>query len=277
MNLPPQFQFSQSSLQDFVDCPRRFYYRYVLDLQYPAPQSAPLQDFELHMQQGEQFHRLAQQAIIKIDPAAIEETIDDDRVFGWWQNFRASGLVGLPDKQRCPEITLSVPLAGRRLVAKYDLIALGEDRAVIVDWKTALKPPRRDTLERRLQTIIYPYVLVKAGAHLNDGQPIPPENVSMMYWFTEFPDQPQMFSYSAAKFAEDGAYLERLAADLLARSDETAFPLTDEVYRCKFCTYRSLDQRGVKAGDFRDQADDEPEQAPGVLGVSLDQIAEIEF
>ncbi len=275
MKPPPHFQFSQSNLQDFVDCPRRFYYRYVLDLQYPAPQSAPLRDFELHMQQGEQFHRLAQQAILKIAPDAIAETIDDDRVYGWWENFRAQGLVGVPE-QRHPEITLSVPLAGYRLVAKYDLIAVGE-QALIVDWKTALRHPKHETLAHRLQTIIYPYVLTKAGTYLNSGQPLAPEKISMRYWFTEFPDQPITFQYSAEQFAEDGAYLEQLAADILSRETDQDFPLTSDVNKCKFCTYRSLDQRGAKAGDFREQTEDEPEAAPSLFGLSLDQIAEIEF
>lgn len=275
MKLPPHFQFSQSNLQDFVDCPRRFYYRYVLDLQYPAPQSAPLRDFELHMQQGDQFHRLAHQAVLGIEPDAIAATIDDDRVYGWWENFRARGLKDLPEP-RYPEITLSVPLAGYRLVAKYDLIAVGE-RNIIVDWKTALRHPKRDTLAHRLQTIVYPYVLAQAGAHLYSKLRIPPDTISMMYWFTEFPDQPIIFDYSTAKMAEDGAYLERLAADILSRETDAAFPLTPDVNKCKFCTYRSLDQRGAKAGDFRDQVDDEPEAAPTILGLSLDQIAEIEF
>lgn len=31
MNLPGSFHFTQSSLQDYLDCPRRFQLRYVLD------------------------------------------------------------------------------------------------------------------------------------------------------------------------------------------------------------------------------------------------------
>jgi hypothetical protein len=275
MKLPPHFQFSQSSLQDFVDCPRRFYYRYVLDLQYPAPQSAPLREFELHMQQGEQFHRLAHQAILNIAPELLEATIDDDRVYDWWERFLAGGLVGLPER-RFPEITMSVPLAGYRLVAKYDCIAIGE-RVLIVDWKTSLRRPVRETLANRMQTIVYPYVLAKAGEHLYSKQRIAPETISMMYWFTEFPDEPIIFDYSAAKFAQDGAYLERLAHDLLSRDGQDAFPLTDDLNKCKFCTYRSLDRRGTKAGDFREQVDDESENGASPFNVDLDQIAEIEF
>ena len=34
--LPAQFAFSQSSLQDYADCPRRFQLRYLDKLIYPA-------------------------------------------------------------------------------------------------------------------------------------------------------------------------------------------------------------------------------------------------
>ena len=40
--LPDDFQFSASSLQDFVDCPSRFYLRSIRGLRYPAPESEPL-------------------------------------------------------------------------------------------------------------------------------------------------------------------------------------------------------------------------------------------
>ncbi len=36
MALPSDFQFSQSSLQDYVDCPWRFYLRYIRQLAWPA-------------------------------------------------------------------------------------------------------------------------------------------------------------------------------------------------------------------------------------------------
>ena len=39
--LPPQFAFSQSSLQDYMDCPRRFQLRYLDRLIYPAAESEP--------------------------------------------------------------------------------------------------------------------------------------------------------------------------------------------------------------------------------------------
>ena len=46
MTLPPTFQFSQNSLQDYVDCPRRFQLRYLLRQPWPAVESEPLSEYE---------------------------------------------------------------------------------------------------------------------------------------------------------------------------------------------------------------------------------------
>ena len=273
MTLPDEFQFSQSSLQDFVDCPRRFYLKYIRQLHYPAPESDPLRDFEQHMERGKQFHHLVQQHQIGLSADVLEDTIPDDTVGAWWDNYQAYALADLPPR-RFPEITLTAPLAGRRLLAKYDLIALGE-RAVIVDWKTSTNRPKRARLEHRLQTIVYPYVLARAGAFLNGGQPIAPEAMTMIYWFTEYPQAPEIFTYSAAQFQAAGDQLAALAADILART-ESDFELTSEVERCKFCSYRSLCDRGAHAGNLL-TIDTDNESDNFDIDLDLDQIAEIEF
>ena len=57
MPLPPDFQFSQSSLQDFETCPRRFELRYLQRLSWPAIESEPIQVAERLAQLGADFHR----------------------------------------------------------------------------------------------------------------------------------------------------------------------------------------------------------------------------
>jgi len=266
--------FDQSKLQDFADCPRRFYLKHIRQLHYPAPESAPLRDFEESMERGAQFHHLVHQHQIGIPAEALAETIPDEQIESWWENYLRYALKDLP-AHRFPEITLSAPLAGRRLVAKYDLLAIGE-RAVIVDWKTAHNRPKRDRLQRRMQTVVYPYLLAKAGAHLNGNQPIAPDSITMIYWFTEYPQQPEIFPYSAAQFEADGALLEAMAADILRRS-EADFPLTDTLDFCRFCAYRSLNERGVQAGNLLTNDANEGENDDFDIDLDLDQIAEIEF
>lgn len=289
--LPPSFTFSQSSLQDYVDCQRRFLLRYLLRLAWPALQSEPVLESERRMLLGQRFHRLAQQYWLGVPAERLEAMIQEDELRLWWQSFThfAAGLHGAGALH--PEVGLSAPLGGQRLLAQYDLVVAGADgRFTIYDWKTSLRKPPRLWLKERLQTRVYPYLLMRAGAGLNRGQPIPPENVEMIYWFTVQPDQPERFSYGAGQYAEDqrrlGGLVEEiqrqaqalaLPADALAVLQSSAFPLTERRERCAYCVYRSLCDRGERAG-LLDQA--EPgDEGESTLEIALDfeQIAEIEF
>ena len=69
--LSPVFQFSQNSLQDYVDCQRRFQLRYILDQRWPAAESEPIQEHEHFVEQGSQFHLLIQRHLLGLDPASL--------------------------------------------------------------------------------------------------------------------------------------------------------------------------------------------------------------
>ena len=280
MPLSPDFQFSQSSLQDYVDCLRRFQLRYILELAWPAVAAEPVDAYEATLRDGEAFHRLVQQHILGIinDDVALEP---GSNLAGWWANYLASPSPDLPSR-RYPELTLSASLGGRRLIAKYDLVAIDPGRrAVIVDWKTSARRPKPGWLAARLQTRVYRYLLVVAGGALNGGEPLRPEQVEMIYWFADFPEEPERLPYDATQFKADGRYLAELAAGAAARNDEV-FPLTSDVKRCLFCAYRSLCNRGVEAGDLA-VADDEAvaaeEAAPAdwAAGFDFEQVGEVEF
>jgi hypothetical protein len=114
----------------------------------------------------------------------------------WLENYLQSAPADLP-RERRPEVTLSVALAGHRLVAKFDLLASDPGRrVVIVDWKTWHARPDRVWLAARLQTRVYRYVLVEGGAALNGGQRWQPDQVEMVYWFADHPDRPERLPYS---------------------------------------------------------------------------------
>lgn len=275
MNLPSDFQFTQTNLQDYVDCPRRFELRYLQRVVWPAPQAEPLIDHEEHMAQGAQFHRLVQRHISGIAAEKLAPYAQGEPLERWWANYLRAGLRDVPPQRR-PEITLTAPLGAYRLIAKYDLIAVEPGgRAVIVDWKTSPRKPRPAVLRSRMQTVVYRYLLALAGAHLNDGQPIAPEQIEMVYWFAEHPDAPERFPYDADQFREDEQRLIALVDEIARRE---VFDLTSDVTHCRFCPYRSLCRRGAEAGDFREVDLDEDTPQPDTDFVfDLDQIAEIEF
>jgi hypothetical protein len=276
MTLPADFQFSQGSLQDYVDCPRRFQLRYLLRLAWPAVEVEPVLENERHLRQGAAFHRLVHQHVLGLAPESLSSMVTDKDLDRWWHNCLNSAPADLAEL-RYPEVVLSAPVSGHRLVAKYDLIAVGPgQRSTILDWKTSRKRPRRKWLAPRLQTRVYPYLLVRAGSHLNEGKPFQPEQVEMVYWFANFPEDPERFPYDAVQYDADSDYLASLIEEI-KNLGENDFPLTTKERRCRYCPYRSLCRRGVRAGPF-DEAESEPEEGDD-FGIALDfeQIAEIEY
>jgi len=276
MTLPTDFQFSQCSLQDYVDCPRRFQLRYLLRLAWPAVEAEPALENERHLQQGAAFHRLVHQHTLGIAPERLSSAVADADLRRWWHNYLERGSEGLP-ATRYPEVVLSAPVGDYRLIARYDLIAVDPGRrGVIVDWKTSRRRLKRRWLSERLQTRVYPYLLVRAGAQFNKGQPFEPQQVEMVYWFAEYPDDPARFAYDTARYEAHEAHLTSLIEEIGGLENED-FPLTTQERRCRYCPYRSLCQRGIRAGAF-DELEDELEPG-GEFDISLDfeQIAEIEY
>ena len=265
---------SQSSLQDYMDCAQRFKLRYLDRLSYPAAETEPTIENEKHQQEGEYFHRLLQQYFIGIPAEQIAKFANTVNLQRWWENFQKSkdlmDIKGMPGLYT--EATLSAPLGKHRLLAKYDLIAVQNGKAVIYDWKTYRKRPRNEWLSARMQTRVYRALLVQAGAHLNSGKPFEPEQIEMIYWFADFPDEPARFPYNSAQFQRDWDTLVKLSDEVASAS---SYPLTEDRQKCLFCTYRSYCERGIRAGDV-EQAEAEME-AEELFDVNFEQIGEIAF
>ena len=270
----PLTTLSQSSLQDYADCPRRFELRYLQQLSYPAIEAEPALENEKHQQEGEYFHRLAQQALIGIPAEQIARLANTPNLQRWWENFRPFSETGLRVfTRRLPEVTLSAPLGKFRLVAKYDLIGIANDGKVyIYDWKTYRKRPKNEWLHARWQTRIYRALLVEAGAHLNGGTRFAPEEIEMIYWFADFPSEPARFVYQADQFKRDWDALTRLAEEISLAS---IFPLTEDRAKCNYCPYRSYCDRGIRAGEAADaELESEAEE---LFDINFEQIGEIAF
>jgi RecB family exonuclease len=275
--MKPNLQFTQSNLQDFIDCPRRFELRYLLQLKWPAVQTEPELEQENHLRQGQNFHQLVHQHLLGQPVDQLTLQISDPDLQNWWQNYlQSEPLAGLP-ATHYPEFILSTPFEGFRLLAKYDLLAIeAGHKAVIIDWKTSRHHPSHLTLQQRTQTRLYPFLLVKAGTHVNGGQPIQPEEVEMNYWFAAEPEKPEHFAYSSDQYQQDQEFLAGLIHEI-SQCKPGDFLLTPDEKLCRFCNYRSLCNRGIKPGSMVD-LEDEPE--PGTeqpFDLDFEQIAEIEF
>jgi hypothetical protein len=289
MALPDGFQFDQSKLQDYVDCPRRFQLRHVLMQPWPALITESPLEREQHLQRGARFHRMAHQHFLGLDDDLLAAAVDDDTLLSWWHTFLSAQPKDLPATVRRAEIVLTAPLGDYRLLARFDLLAVDPgERLAIVDWKTAFKAPSRATLARRMQTRLYRFLAVealgrarhgrergeKSGLTLFGSESLQPEQVEMVYWFAQAGGATQSFPYDAAQYAADRPHLESLLGEI-ASYEAPVWPLTANERHCRFCNYRSLCDRGVQAG-FLSELEDDLEHLDD-LEIDLEQIAEIEF
>ncbi len=269
--IPASFSFSQSSLQDYADCPRRFQLRYLQQLTWPAAETEPVEEYEIRQQEGLHFHRMVQQHILGVPAEALGKMAMSPDLRRWWQNYLASDL-GLGSHTLHTELSLSTPLGDHRLSAKYDLVAVRDGQARILDWKTYARRPREEQIAARWQTRVYRFLLAVGGAALNQGRAFSPDDIEMVYWFAEFPDQPIRLRYDTGQLHRDRSALEAIANEILSGR---SFPVTDELTMCRFCVYRSYCDRGRKAGDWVEAE----AVAEGEVSFDLDfeQISEIEY
>jgi hypothetical protein len=243
--LPDVFKFSQSNLQDYVDCARRFQLRYVESQAWPGVQAEPLLEHERHLERGAEFHRLVERHQLGVAASLLSASIRDPDLLGWWQAYLGFEYLHQLEGKRYPEYTLSARVGDAVLVATFDLLVVGE-RVVIFDWKTYSRRPALQWFESRLQTRVYPFVVCSSGF----GGGFSFEQVSMVYWLSGVPEEPVIIEYDSRRFEGDRRYLEGLVSGVGARlsASEEIWPLTADVVRCGFCEFRSLCGRGVVAG-----------------------------
>jgi CRISPR/Cas system-associated exonuclease Cas4 (RecB family) len=284
MTLPEGFLFSQSNLQDYVDCQRRFQLRHILHQAWPAVEAEPYLENERLIDQGAKFHKIVRQHLVGVPESQISQSIAaDETMISWWDKYLHAINTGILEfinekgNQHFEEVALSVPVGEFRLIAKYDLLVSKPDgKLIILDWKTSQNHPKRRWLVDRLQTHVYPFVLTDASPGFLGISPPDPSQIEMIYWFTNQPEHPERFPYNQSSYLEDATYLGNLIRSINDKS-ESIFPLTPDIKRCQFCTYRSLCNRGVKPGDLLQSEEWLEPDSSGEVSLDFDQISEIEF
>lgn len=276
-SLPDILTFNQSSLQDYIECPRRFELGFLRSTSWPAPHATPLSKLEDLTELGTQFHQLCQQFFIGIDPETISASISDHDLEELWDSFLPYGrkLLAYPSFS---EQTLRVPIKNHFLVAKFDLIAhTPADEFLIIDWKTSRKKPPRTILSSTMQTYLYPFIFQLAGTDLFHQPSLPPDSIKLQYWYPRISDHEEIFPYSQAKHIETS----ELVTNLIIEIDEKltsgqSFQLTDDLEQCKLCVYRSYCERGHSPSPLTEVIDIDREDLSNTL-FDLDLINEIEF
>ncbi|QRN84068.1 PD-(D/E)XK nuclease family protein [Chloroflexota bacterium] len=279
MNMPETFDFTQSNLQDYIDCPYRFNLRYIQHAKWPALIVDDALEFEQRGQTGGRFHRLIQQYLLGIPEERLTDQVAADpspEMMFWWEDF-LQFVPPLLEGTRYVETILSTGLAGHRVVAKFDLVLVqSSGKLVIFDWKTSRRQPKQKWLEERIQTRLYRFLLAQSGCVLNGGEETPPEQIEMNYWFTSQPELPISLPYSQGQYEQDLAFFTNLIREI-AELPDNGFLRTADLTKCRYCVYRSHCDRGTVAGNLDEFEDFELTTVENDDELDFDQIEEIAF
>lgn len=271
MKLPEYFSFNQQNLQDYADCPRRFFLRHILKQEWPAIESDPVLEQETLILLGNRFHQMVQQFFAGVPQENIEACITDVDLKDWWHRFILLDI-GSSIGTKYSEMQFSIPFEGFRLTAKYDLLVYQPNQMVVIyDWKTSQHSPKRNWLGSRMQTRVYPLVISSIAAQANSTFALIPDQIEMIYWYPAFPENQVKYSYSQEKFTEDQHYFKTMIKEIL-QLDEPGFTKTENETFCKYCRYRSLCNRGVSAGN-RDEIEESETSLDSAFDLDFDQIS----
>jgi len=239
--LDSSFFYSQLALSIYQSCQLRFRRRYLDGLYWPRPVS---EQVEL----GRNFHLVSNRYFI----SGQQESCSGD--LGAWlealYRFRplAPGLVFLPEQE------LRLKDGALRLVAKYDLVAPAPDRVIIYDWKTDRRRLSAKRCERTPQTIIYRYLMARAGNGYW-GHPVNPSDVVMTYWNPRYPDRPVTLQYDDQRCQQDEEWLREVIAEIEGKDGDSFLAATDEKV-CQTCEYSPICRGASSAEPEQDDFDD---------------------
>lgn len=244
------FVFSQSNLNTFDYCRRRFYLRYIKQLIWPA-QLVSDQQYTLDRDAGLRFHRLVHQYFLSFDTdllRKVAETDPDPNIAVWFDTFLSSQMSRLEGKL-FPEAQYTTTIAGHSLIAKVDLLQIDSGKVNIYDWKTSKQLPKRHTLQKNLQSKVYPLVISHVFNKDKNGPNI--GTLTMLYWEANFPEQTIEINTSQADWQSSEDEITEIIQFILSLNEEE-FPATPEIRKCLWCEYRSYCQRGAEAQSSED-------------------------
>jgi len=276
MPIETNFVFSANSLQDYLDCPRRFELKYLLKQSWPAEESEPVLEFEHNAELGNRFHQMVHQYLNGVPQEYLLASIQDAVLQEWFDNFHAF-YSNRKFVRIFSEFSLRAVIEQSPLVAVCDLIALTADGNLwIMDWKTSAKKNRREKLIDRVQTILYPFIALECADRIFPDFHFQAENIHMAYLFVQHPaDNLLAFDYSPDSHQHNRAFLTATIGEI--RSKEAgAFECTADARRCRFCVYRSLCERGITAGNLA-ELEDASDLQDALSSLDFDAQEEIAF
>lgn len=254
--LPP---LSASNLSAFQVCQKQYELRYLSELGWPLIPDGDALASEEAERLGQLFHLAVEQRAHGQDVTALLD--ESPKLHAWWLRFMQKRYHD-PAGKVWHEARLMFPFEGERILVVMDRLQFHDGVWTIWDWKTGRRF-EREALANTWQTRLYRFALAEAGTIYNEGRPIAPEAIRMVYWGAEH-DRQEIFPYDAASHATDAAAVRAVIGELRA-AREAGFPMTGLPQAChaqgRPCAFVPL-CRGAGHAQLSDDVWETDETAP---------------
>ena len=225
------FFYSQNSIKNFLECPKKFKYRYLEGISWKNSDELIKQS----LKDGEDFHILAERYFLGMDEDFYYKDIN--KLSKWMMDLKKN-FPKNKNNSYLGEYEIRQKKNGINLMARYDLISFKSTGEIeIYDWKTNKDKFHPNFGSNSLQTKIYLFLLTE-NLNLFSINYFKFKNISMTYWQTNFPDSPLRISYSSQMHEENKIYLKNLIKEINSY-DFSKFEQSDKK-ACKFCEFMSI-------------------------------------
>ena len=176
-----------------------------------------------------------------------------------------------------PEFKVVVPFEGFSLIGQFDLLVRTPDhQMVIYDWKTTSAKPNILAMRRGIQSRLYPLLISIVGQENVSKYSCTPDEIIMVYWFPDYPENTININYSNFQFQEDTAYFKSLLNEIVA-TERGNYLMTPDEKHCLYCQYRSLCNRGESSGYWKQDEESTYLDLDSSVEIDLDHVTEIEY
>ncbi|MTI54509.1 PD-(D/E)XK nuclease family protein [Geosporobacter ferrireducens] len=232
------FYYSQNSLNTFLQCPKKFRFKYVERLHWKKALPGADLYYE-NMKVGLDFHLLCERYFSGIAcdvPAAVENR---EQLQTWLKQLKE--MIPLKEEHRyLPEYEMRMIKGDVRLQAKYDLIVLkGDGDVEIWDWKTEERQMSMAEVAKKIQTMVYMYLFMENAQGLLRC-PIDYEKIKMIYWQPQYGTKRLEVPYSREKHLQYEAEIKNIIQELQVYDFDC--PMNRERFEksCRYCEFQSL-------------------------------------
>ena len=225
-------QVSQSTLNLWQTCPRKFQHQVLDSLHLPSGSNAK-------MELGSRFHLLMQQREMGLDITDLAAS--DPQLQTWIGTYNQNPPLMILGN-RYPEHTRTYKLQPYNfiLAAIYDLLILGKDQAQILDWKTHSKPLSLAILQSHWQTRLYLYILAATTNYL-------PEQLTFSYWFANT-GTTVAIAYNSQDHDQTAQELSQILSSMAESEQANYFPqLPQGNEKCNHCEFKYRCERSPQS------------------------------